>query len=127
MTFDPRVNQKAFLAKVRAELFHLVRLLSQKNYEDALSAIANPGDWSVEKLEEAFAPFYAEYQELIADPRARNPQLTQTKKLSESSYSVFHTLLDNLEENTWHLSAEIDLDVQREESAPFLSLVGISG
>lgn len=127
MTFDPRVNQKAFLAKVRAELFHVVRLLASKSYEDALSAIANPQEWSVEKFEQTFAPFYESFQELIADPRARSPQLTQIKKLSDTSYSVVHTLLDDQEENSWHVRAEIDLSVQREESAPFLDVLEISG
>lgn len=127
MTFDPRVNQKAFLAKVRAELFHVVRLLANKSYEDALSAIANPEDWSVEKFEHSFASFYESFQELIADPRARSPQLTHVKKLSDTSYSVVHTLLDDQEDNSWHMRAEIDLAVQREESAPFLNVVEISG
>ncbi len=126
MSFDPRVNHKAFVAKVRAELFHIIRLLSNKDYEGVLYSLANPEDWTEEKLKEALEPFYTHYEELIADPRARNPQLTHVKKLSDTRYSVSHTILDNLEDNSWHLDAEIDLDKAREESTPLLVLTGIT-
>ncbi|MCA9507989.1 MAG: DUF3516 domain-containing protein [Myxococcales bacterium] len=125
MTFDPRINPKAFLAKIRAELFHLVRLLAQKNYEDALLAIANPDEWSKEKFEEVFAPFYEDYEGIIADPRARNPKLSQIKKVSDTFYTITHTLLDDREDNAWYLRAEIDLAHQREENAPLLKLLEV--
>ena len=75
--YDPRVNHKAFVAKVRAELFHVVRLLAQKNYEEASLGLANSQDWPAQKLEDAFQNFYDNYEKIIADPRARNPLLTE--------------------------------------------------
>jgi hypothetical protein len=125
-SFDPRVNKKAFLAKIRAEIFHLVRLLAAKNYEEAQLAIANPEVWPIARLEESLAPFFAEYGHLIADPRARNATLTRIEAESENSYNLSHTLLDDKEDNAWHLDFAIDLNKKRDESEPILELLAIS-
>ncbi len=126
LAFDPRVNKKAFTAKVRAELFHLVRLLAAKNYEEVLLSIANPSEWSELKLSSALEPFTQEYGGLIADPRARNPSLTKLEQQSESTYSVIHTLLDEQEDNMWHLVGEINLDKKGDENQPIIALINIS-
>jgi superfamily II RNA helicase len=125
--YDPRVNHKAFVAKVRAEFFHLVRLLSQKNYEEALAVIANTGDdaWTIELLEKTLEPFFREYR-MITDPRARNPQLTKIHKESDTIYVVTQTILDDKEDNMWHLDAKIDLEKLQEESMPIIWLVSIA-
>lgn len=126
-SFDPRVSHKAFLARVRAELFHLVRLLSLKNYEEALSAICPLEDslWSVEKFEETFKPFYAEYGALIADPRARNPELTRITKIDDDHYEVVHTLIDDSDDRTWFIEATIDFSTPLDEKMPILRLKSI--
>lgn len=125
--FDPRVNHKAFVAKVRSELFHLVRLLSQKNYEEALSAFlpAKDTEWNALILEQKLAPFFATYESLIADPRARNPALTSIKKTSETHYEIRHTLLDPNEDNMWFLRADVELANLRDGGLPIISLVDI--
>jgi hypothetical protein len=128
LQFDPRVNHKAFVAKVRSELFHLVRLLAQKNYEDAGLAVANRGDdaWTPERFSQALSPFYEDYQQIIATPQARNSTLTKLEKLSDTTYSITHTLLDDKEDNIWFINALIDLDKQREEYEPLLFIQAIS-
>jgi hypothetical protein len=123
--YDPRVNHKAFVAKIRAELFHLVRLLAQKNYEDARLAINNNDQWPVAKFEKSLENFYSSYNAIIADPRARNPVLTKITKLNTTSYEITHTILDNQEDNMWYLSGRIDLDNQ-EEGQPLIQLEDIS-
>jgi len=123
--YDPRVNHKAFVAKIRAELFHVVRLLAQKNYEDAHHGLANSQDWPAQKLEEALANFYDQYEQIIADPTARNPMLTKIHKLSETRYEVTHTLLDNQEDNAWYLRGEINLEA-RDEGQPLITLLDIN-
>ena len=126
--YDPRINHKAFVAKIRSELFHFVRLLSQKNYEDALSAIRHSENdpWNEVRLEGAMKDFYLEYGALVADPRARNPMLTKLEKLSETKYLVTHTLLDDQDDNRWYLRGEIDLESARTESEPLIVLTEIS-
>jgi superfamily II RNA helicase len=125
-SFDPRVSHKAFMAKVRAELFHLVRLLSQKNYEEAADAVFPSADdlWTKERFEEALVPFYAEFQSLIADPRARNPELTKVTKIDDENYEVTHTLIDDQDERSWFLEASIDLASINDEKLPVLRLMG---
>ena len=122
--YDPRVNHKAFVAKVHSELFHLVRLLSQKNYEEAALAIANSGDdaWDKPRFIEALEDFYRDYDHIIADPRARNPSLTKITKLSDTLYTVLHTILDDKEDNLWHLDATIDLNQKVGENITLLHL-----
>lgn len=125
--FDPRVNHKAFVARVRSELFHFVRLLAQKNYEEAVLAIRpNTEDgWNETRFVDALKDFYRDYGELIADPRARNPALTRIEKISETKYLVTHTLLDANEDNLWFLRGDIDLDLIRDESEPLIALTEI--
>lgn len=110
LPFDPRVNHKAFIARVRAELFSLIRLLSQKNYDEFIQAISNTGDdqWSKERLEHTMARFFADYQ-MIADPRARSPELTRVEKVNDVTYRFTHTILDTKEDNMWHIGGRIDL------------------
>lgn len=124
--YDPRVNHKAFVARVRAELFHLVRLLAHKNYEEALACITNVGSdsWSSASLEASLAPFFADYI-MVTDPRARNPLLTRIHKESETIYAISHTILDDKEDNIWHIEAIVDLDQLREEGMPMIQLVSI--
>lgn len=112
LPFDPRVNHKAFIARVRAELFSLIRMLSQKNYEEVIEAISNTGDepWSKDRLENAMERFFADYQ-MIADPRARSPELTKVEKVSEHLYRFSHTILDTKEDNMWHINGRIDLSL----------------
>ena len=124
--FDPRVNHKAFLAKVRAELFHVVRLLSQKNYQEAISSLNKSSTFDAAGLERALEPFFEEYGELIADPRARSPQLTRLKKLSDTHYEVEHMLLDPRGDNMWYLKGRIDLDSTGDLSEPIIQISEVS-
>lgn len=126
--YDPRVNHKTFVVKIRSELFHLVRLLSLQNYEEAALAIANNGEdaWTKERFEKALLDFYRDYNAIIADPRARSPSLTQIEKISDTKYAITHTLLDDKEDNMWHLDVSVDLNRRQQESEPLIYLEGIS-
>jgi superfamily II RNA helicase len=105
--FDPRVNSKAFIAKVRAELFHIVRLLAQKNYEELTLIFSNSDEWPPQKFENVLKDFYEHYDFIIADPRARNPKLCQIQKIRDDYYEITHILLDDKEDNFWHIHAYI--------------------
>lgn len=126
---DPKVNYKAFVAKIRSELFHVVRLLSMKNYEDVAAAIANTDDdaWTKDRLEKTLSDFYNEYEQIMADPRARSPLLTKIQKISDTRYDVIHTLLDDREDNAWHIKAHVDLEKILTESDPLLWIDAIEG
>ncbi len=123
--FDPRVNHKAFAAKVRAELFHLVRLLAGGAYLEAEGAIKNGDKWNAAGLEEVLRPFIAEYGKIIGDPRARSPELTRLKKLSDSAYEVSHTLLDEQGDNIWFIKGLIDLDSIKDLNEPIIEITEI--
>jgi superfamily II RNA helicase len=126
LSFDPRSNKKAFIAKVRAELFHLLRILSKRNYEEAVGVIANASEWSPARFEEALKDFHDQYGELIADPRARNPLLSKIHEEDENNYLIDYTLLDNNDDNIWFMRFRIDLTQMRDENEPLLQLVEIS-
>ncbi|HXW60934.1 MAG TPA: DUF3516 domain-containing protein, partial [Myxococcota bacterium] len=123
--FDPRINKKAFIAKIRAELFHLVRLLSERNFEEAALAIANSKDWPLEKWEESLNAYFSMHEKLIADARARSPELTRIKELSELEFDITHNLIDESDERDWFLRARIDMKDRVDDSAPLLTLLAI--
>lgn len=126
--YDPRINPKAFAARIRSELYQLVRQLAQKNYEEAglllLNSLENA--WTKERFEMALTDFYAEYEKIEGGPMARSPKLTTIKKISDTKYAITHTLLDEKDENAWHLFLSVDLDAHKEESMPLLWLETIS-
>jgi hypothetical protein len=72
-------------------------------------SLANSNEWTSTKLEEALKPFVDEYGSMIADPRARNPQLTKIAKISDTVYEATHTLLDDKNDNAWFIKVRIDL------------------
>lgn len=123
--FDPKLNHKAFIAKVRAELFHLVKLLQQQNFTEIVSFIVNNEDWSEAKLINTLERFYDQYT-IIADARARESRLSQIKQESDNIYHLYHTIIDDKGDNIWHIEASVDIDKIIDESSPILKLINIS-
>jgi len=75
---------KSFAARVRAEMHLLVRALAVRDWEEAVASVqpdpdAPGGPWDETRFEEAMAPFFAEYGELIFTPEARRHQWTEIR------------------------------------------------
>lgn len=113
ITRDPRT----FRARVRGEMHQLVRALAFRDWEDAANAIApEVGEtWGPEAFEAAMQPYFAEFDTLVFDHRARFPDLTSVRALGDHRFEVRQTLVDPDESGAWYIEAEIDL---REDAAP---------
>jgi hypothetical protein len=69
---DISADRRSFYARLRAELFALVRALARQDWEEA-AATLRPGErtWAPEELAQSMEPFFAEFSGLAADHRAR--------------------------------------------------------
>ena len=116
-------SPRAFRARVRAELHQLVRALSQRDWEEAVLAVWQPvhpvgvaGDfdeqhlWTSDRFEEALQPFFDEYDELHFGPLARQAHWTRIEDVGPGHWRVRHTLLDEREDNFWHVDADVHID-----------------
>ncbi len=109
--YDLAADPKRFGARVRAELYAVVRMLALGHLEEAVGALADdPEDrWSVERLGQALEPVLAEEGELSFGPAARNATLTRLSPSGERRWSVEHTLVGPQGPSPWRLVGEIDL------------------
>jgi Domain of unknown function (DUF3516) len=107
-------DPKGFASRVRAEMHLLVRALSNKDWEEAITAVRqDPGlpetVWDAERFEQTLEPFFAEYGELLFTPEARRHQWTQIRATGDRTWDVTHTLLDPQCDNLWAVIGSIDL------------------
>ena len=117
---DVLADRRRFIARVRAELHQLVRALASRDYEAALSWIRDVPDrggesWTVERLEQAIAPYYAEHAALVVDARARTVDRTLVEELEPRFFRVRHTLVDPEDSRLWAIEGFVDV---RERSSP---------
>jgi superfamily II RNA helicase len=120
---DPRVLR----SRIRADLHALVRALSRKDWEEALSAVRTSGDepWTAERIEHAMAPFFARHATLIADHRARQTQWTLVEEQAPQLYRVRQVLLDPEEDNTFYVEGSVDLRDPQAVDGPLVELTHV--
>jgi superfamily II DNA/RNA helicase len=124
LRFDLAKNARALRARVRQELLGCVAALARGEYEDAVSFLhADPDDpWTPTRLEEALAPFLAEYGHILLTPEARRAHWTHLAQKSEREWDVAQVLLDPHGDHLWALHGEIDLRQERDPEAPLVRL-----
>ncbi len=117
-------HPRALQARVRAELHGVVRALAQGHYEDAAAGLRQDPDapWDAARLEAALEPYYAEYERIVFDARARRPELGLMKPRGNRQWDVFQTLLDERDEQLWSLEGEVDLREERAPEGPLVRL-----
>jgi len=117
-------DEKAFKARVRAELHQLVRALARSDWEDAAASVRQPADdpWPPERFEQALAPFVAEYEELLFTPEARQAHWSRIDEAGSRRWQVRQTLLDPAGDNFWHLEGIIDLTGEDAFEGPLVTV-----
>ena len=117
---DPR----ALPARVRAEIYQLVRSLAAGDYQEAaISVWQDPEDaWPPERFAEALAPFLAEYGELLFNHEARQTQNTRIVQTGPRTWDVTQVLIDPEGDNFWHVDAHVDLRSPESFEGPLLRL-----
>jgi superfamily II RNA helicase len=145
---DISLDRKEFYARIRAELHQLVHALARRDWEEALASIRAQGDhqpaagtsespetggrgdefgedWTEERLEHALAPYYAEYEQLIFDPRARQTDKTRIDEQETHLWRVRQTLVDPADDGFWFIEGEVDLRADQSPEGPIVRVLRI--
>ena len=128
--FDPTTDPKGFEARLRADMHAMLKALSQADYEEvATLAGGDPEDpesgWTAEAVEEAIAPFIAEYGPVVFDHQARLAHLTHLQSTGERTWKVQQTLRSEQGETEWMLDGEVDLRDEAPMEGALVRLVRI--
>ncbi len=120
----PRLDRKAFEARVRSELHHLIRCLARQEYEAASDAIHSDRDdpWDAARFEAALADFYEDYEEIVFQPGARAAHLMRLVERDADTFEVSHVLCDEQEDNMWAVEAEVRVGTLPLPDTPLLRL-----
>jgi len=124
-----RLDARMFRARIRNEMHGLLRALSRQDYAAAVerTLAVDPGsEWTVARFEEALAPFYSEYDEILFTPRARLAEWTRIELHAPLCATVTQVMLDREDDNFWFLEAEVDLRGRDDIEGPWLELQRIS-
>ncbi len=110
-------------ARVRAEMHQLIRALSAGDYEGAALALCSEDEaWTPAQLQDALAPFFAEYRALRFDAEARRSHHTAIRDLGGRRFAVVQGIVDDRDDNLWSIEAEIDLRGKGDSTEPLLRL-----
>jgi hypothetical protein len=117
---DPR----ALHARVRAELHALVRALARRDFEEAARCVAaDPDDpWDAGRFAAALAPYFAEHERIVFEPRARQAHWTTLRERGPGRFEVAQVLVDPEDENLWCVEGEIALAGARLPDGPLVRL-----
>lgn len=127
---DVSLDRPGFYARIRAELHQLVHSLARRDWEEALASIRAQPDaeetaWSEERLEQALAPYFAEYGTLVFGPSARATDKTKIIELGDHHWSVQHTLVDPQDDGFWFIDGEVDLRDDHSPEGPLVRVLRI--
>jgi superfamily II RNA helicase len=128
LVFEELINdRRALTARVRAELHQLVRALSRKEWEEAGRCIRQVSSddetvWDDDRFEQALAPFFETYEELVFDHSARLGDKTQIKQTGEKTWEAIQILVDPEGENLWCAECTVDLGDAEQLDGPLITL-----
>jgi hypothetical protein len=122
---DITTNEKELTVLVRNAIFAFVRALARRDWALA-SSLVEAGEWSPDKLDQTFAPFFAEHAALRIDPKARAPENTRLLGKDDGIWQIEQILLDSEDANDWAITFAVDLAKSREAARPILALRRVS-
>jgi len=125
---DAGLDPRAFRARVRAEMHQLVRDLAAGRYDQAARRVRQvEGDaWDANRLETALEPFFADYERILFDPRARLAHWTRIDERAPQVFEVHQVLLDDQDDNLWNIEGVIDLREEIPPESPWVAIRRIS-
>ncbi|MCH7866827.1 MAG: DUF3516 domain-containing protein [Myxococcales bacterium] len=120
----PTLDPKAFEARVRSELHHLMRCVAKRDYENATTCVHQDRDdpWDAARFEAELLPFYAEYEAILFQPSARQAHLASVKEIRPGVYEARQVLSDEIGDNLWNLEAEVHVERLPLPDGPLLRL-----
>jgi superfamily II RNA helicase len=124
--FDISADDKAFRARVRAEMHALVRALARADWaEAALSLRPGSVSWTAEEIEKALAPYLETYGKIVFDGRARAAWNTVLEPTGPHQWRVSQVLVDDDEDNAWSIDGVVDLRADTDPSGPIVEVLRI--
>jgi superfamily II DNA/RNA helicase len=127
-TVDITKDERGFTIMARNAVWKIVRYLAFKQYDLAAQALfeTNEGnEWSAERLAEALAPYWSEYDAIDIGPDARSTAQLQIER-HDNAWHLTQILLDPNADRSWHMRFEIDLATSRDTAQPALTLLTLS-
>ncbi|MDH3199427.1 MAG: DUF3516 domain-containing protein [Myxococcales bacterium] len=123
---DITKDVRGFTTMVRNAVWKIVRLLAFKHYDRAAEALVDSGDdnWDADRLREALASYWAEYDEIQIGPDARSTKEIDVER-GETAWAFTQILRDPQNDRSWRMAVRVDLDASRQAGAPRLSLISI--
>ena len=125
--FDLAEHPRLLEAQVRAEMHALVRALAQLDYDAAAAAVREGDDaFSPTRFKRELEPFFADHDEIVFTPKARQSSHTTVVKTGSRTWDVQQVLLDPDDENLWCIYGEVDLGEERDPEQPLIHVVRIA-
>jgi hypothetical protein len=120
--YDLARHPRALAARVRGELHQLVRALAARDWEAAAASVCpDPDDpWDEARFERELAPFFAEHERIVFEPRARTADKTVLRQEGPRRWSVQQVLCDPSGDDLWHVAGEVDLAGERSPAGPIV-------
>lgn len=119
-------DAKALRARIRAEMYALVRALAASDWEEAAAAVHPDSDVDFEAV---LKPYVAERGPVRFDPRIRQGWTTVFEVETPQRWRVSQTLIDELvveeEDVPWSIDAVVDLS-SGDPGGPLLQVVSIA-
>ncbi len=122
-----------FRARIRYELYAVVRALSQQDWAEAAASTWQGEDaWTATDIEEALGPYMAERGPVCFDARLRQGWTTRISEDGPHCWSVSQILVDDETDSeeddagdTWSIEAEVDLRGDTNPTGPIIRIRGI--
>ncbi len=125
-----RGDAKRLSTRLRAELHQLVAALARRDWDEAAACVRHPADEPSALVEpddfsNALDPFFADYEDLVFDHRARLAEHTQITPDGDNRWSVVQVLLDPSDENLWCIEGKVDLSDDANVEGPLIAVTRI--
>jgi superfamily II RNA helicase len=125
---DITADRRAFRTLVRTRAFRWVQLAAARSWDALTADLAEAGDrgWSAERLADAFAPYFAEHDEITLAGDARGPALFQLDDTDPARWTLAQVLLDPADHREWYLDVDVDLAASAEAGEIQATLHGVT-
>jgi superfamily II RNA helicase len=126
---DITSDSRVFLAAIRTRIFTFLKCLVLNDPEEAIQALdtledANDSAWTVQRFDDALEAYYAEHQQILLNPAARNARHTHVVRSGEEgAWIVQQVLVDPEEFCDWIAEFQVDVEPSRERNEPVVRLL----
>jgi hypothetical protein len=101
-----------------------VRALAEGDFGAAATCVHQDADdpWDAPRFEQALAPYFEEYEQILFTPEARNSRRTLIKSTGPRRWDVSQVLVDPQGDHLWAIHGAIDLSQQRDPEDPIVGI-----